>query len=142
MSMKLPSRNTEVVVPFHDVDVMEVVWHGNYLKYLEIARCALLQSFDYDYPKMRASGYAWPIVECQLKYVRPACYGQKLVVQASVIEFENRLRIDYLIVDAASGAKICKARTTQVAVDMASGEMLLVSPPVLFERLGRAVPEA
>jgi len=140
--MSLPSLTTEVIVPFHDVDVMEVVWHGNYLKYLEIARCALLQSFDYDYPKMRASGYAWPIVECQLKYVRPARYGQKIAVEASVIEFENRLRIDYLIRDAASGEKICKAQTTQVAVDMNSGEMLFVSPPVLFERLGKPVPEA
>lgn len=138
--MPLPSHTTEIIVPFHDVDVMEVVWHGNYVKYLEIARCALLSTFGYDYPQMRDSGYAWPIVECQLKYVRPARYGQKLHVRASVIEFENRLRIDYLLTDAISGERIAKALTTQVAVDLTSGEMLFVSPPVLFERLGQPVP--
>jgi acyl-CoA thioester hydrolase len=50
-------------VPFHDVDVMEVVWHGYYVKYFELARCALLRRIDYDYPQMRASGYAWPVAE-------------------------------------------------------------------------------
>ncbi len=139
--MALPSIEIEVDVPFHDVDVMAVVWHGHYVKYLEVARCALLRSFDYDYPQMRDSGYLWPIVECQLKYVRPARYGQKLKLRANLTEFENRLRVEYLITDAATGERICKALTTQVAVAAASGEMLLVSPSILFERLGQPLPE-
>lgn len=138
--MPLPSHTTELVVPFYDVDVMEVVWHGHYVKYLEVARCALLQTFDYDYPQMRASGYAWPIVECQLKYVRPARYGQRIKIRASLIEYENRLRIDYLLTDAATDERIAKALTTQVAVELSSGEMLFASPAVLFERLGQPEP--
>ena len=34
--------DTEILVPFFDVDTMNVVWHGHYIKYLEVARCALL----------------------------------------------------------------------------------------------------
>ena len=64
-----------VEVPFHDVDAMNVCWHGHYLKYFEIGRAALLRAFDYDYREMQASGYLWPIVEAHLKYVRPATYG-------------------------------------------------------------------
>lgn len=133
--MKLPAIEVEVVVPFHDVDVMEVVWHGHYLKYLEVARCALLQSFDYDYPQMRESGFAWPIVECRLKYVRSARYGQRLAVSAAVTEFENRLSMDYLIRDAASGERLCRAKTTQVAVNLQTGELQFVSPEALLQRL-------
>ena len=59
-------------MPFHDVDAMNVCWHGHYLKYFEIGRAALLRAFDYDYREMQASGYLWPIVEAHLKYVRPA----------------------------------------------------------------------
>ncbi|MBI3149390.1 MAG: acyl-CoA thioesterase [Betaproteobacteria bacterium] len=139
--MALPSIEIQVEVPFHDVDAMAVVWHGHYLKYLELARCALLRSFAYDYPEMRASGYVWPIVECQLKYLRPARYGQRLRLRATLIEYENRLRIDYLLLDATNGERICKAQSTQVAVHLESGEMSLVSPPVLFERLGVPVPQ-
>ncbi|WP_368860434.1 acyl-CoA thioesterase, partial [Klebsiella pneumoniae] len=45
-----------ITVPFHDVDAMEVVWHGNYFRYFEIAREALLDQFDYGYRAMRDSG--------------------------------------------------------------------------------------
>ncbi len=72
------SARVEIEVPFHDVDAMNVAWHGHYVKYFELARCALLRKFDYDYPQMHASGYAWPVVDCHLKYVRPARYGQRL----------------------------------------------------------------
>ena len=98
------SASVEIEVPFHDVDAMQVAWHGHYLKYFELARCALLRSFDYDYPQMQASGYLWPIVECELKYIRPARYGQRLTATATLIEHENRLRIAYDIRCAAMRA--------------------------------------
>lgn len=128
----------DVEVAFHDIDAMDVVWHGHYLKYLELARCALLRAFDYDYPRMRESGYLWPIVDCRLKYVRPARYGQHLIVRVTLREWENRLRMQYSIRDAASGAKLTTGSTVQVAVDMASGELQFVSPPALIARLERA----
>jgi acyl-CoA thioester hydrolase len=136
--MRELAAEIEVEVAFHDVDPMGVAWHGHYLKYFENARCALLRRFDYDYPSMRDSGYLWPIVSCSLKYVRPAKYGQKLVVRATLKEWENRLRIDYLIRDAASGAKLTRGSSIQVAVDMASGELQFVSPAILLEKLERA----
>jgi acyl-CoA thioester hydrolase len=36
------TAETEFTVEFYDVDSMEIVWHGNYVKYLEKARCVLL----------------------------------------------------------------------------------------------------
>lgn len=128
----------EVEVPFHDVDAMNVAWHGHYVKYFEIARCALLRRFDYDYPQMQASGYLWPIVDCHLKYVRPALYGQRLRVEATLLEFENRIRIGYEIRDAQSGERLTKGSTIQVAVDAATRELQFVSPAIVFEKLERA----
>jgi len=134
------SHSIEVVPAFYDIDVMEIVWHGHYVKYLELARSALLQKFGYDYTAMRDSGYAWPIVEMKLKYVRSAVLHQALTVHARIIEWENRLRIDYLITDAASGRKLNSAQTTQVAVELKTGEMCFVCPSVLWERLGVPAP--
>ncbi|MDR1709863.1 MAG: acyl-CoA thioesterase [Candidatus Accumulibacter sp.] len=128
----------EVEVPFHDIDPMNVAWHGHYLKYFELARCELLRHFDYDYPKMRASGTLWPIVECHLKFIRPAVYGQRLRIGARLLEYENRIKIAYEIRDAQTGERLTKGTTVQVAVDAASGELLFVSPPAVFERLREA----
>lgn len=130
------SHEVELAPAFHDLDPMNVVWHGNYPRYLEIARCALLACFDYDYPQMHASGFLWPIVDMRLKYVRSAEYAQRLRVRAEIVEWENRLKIEYQIRDAASGAVLTKAYTIQVAVDIATREMRYVSPAVLWQRLG------
>jgi acyl-CoA thioester hydrolase len=115
---------------------MEVVWHGHYVKYLEMARCALLDTIDYNYTQMKASGYAWPVIDMHLRYVDSARFGQRLKVRAEIAEWENRLKIDYLITDAASGHRLLRGSTTQVAVDIATREMCFVSPAVLLQKLG------
>jgi acyl-CoA thioester hydrolase len=130
----------EIQVQFYDLDPMEVVWHGNYVKYLEVARCALLDAIGYNYAEMKASGYMWPIVDMNLRYAAPATFGQRLRLRAEIVEWENRLRIDYLVSDAGTGRRLNRASTTQVAVDIASGEMCFVSPPVLFQKLGVQAP--
>jgi acyl-CoA thioester hydrolase len=126
----------DVQVQFFDLDPMEVVWHGRYVQYLEIARCALFEQIDYNYPRMKESGYAWPIIDLQLRYAAPAVFLQRLKVRATIVEWENRLKIEYLVSDAESGRRLTRASTVQVAVDMASGEMCFVSPPILLQKLG------
>ena len=126
----------DMEVQFYDLDPMEIVWHGNYVKYLEVVRCALLDKIGYNYPQMKASGYAWPVIDMHLRYVAPATFGQKLRLRADIVEWENCLKIDYLITDAASGKRLNRATTTMVAVNIATREMCYVSPPVLLEKLG------
>ena len=130
------AHEVELQPAFYDLDPMDIVWHGHYVKYLELARCALLERFDYGYPQMRASGFAWPVVDMRLKYMRSATFGQRIKVRAEITEWESRLRIDYLMRDAASGERLNKAHTVQVAVDLTTREMQYVCPPVLLERLG------
>ncbi|WP_144635362.1 acyl-CoA thioesterase [Bordetella genomosp. 13] len=126
------SVETALQVPFFDIDSMNVVWHGHYVKYLEYARCALLDAMGYGYDAMRASGYAWPVVDLQLRYVQPAVFGQRIMARAELVEWENRLKINYLISDAESGTRLTRASSVQVAVDMASREMLMASPEPLL----------
>ena len=120
---------------FHDLDPMQVVWHGNYARYLEQARCALLDLIDYNYPQMAESGFAWPIVDMRVKYVRPIVFAQEVVVSATLIEYLNRLKIEYRIRDATSAAVLTKATTVQVAVRIDNGELQLESPPILLDKL-------
>jgi acyl-CoA thioester hydrolase len=134
------SIEIELVPAFYDLDPMDIVWHGNYVKYLEVARSALLAKFNYDYPAMRASGFAWPIVDLRLKYIRPALYGKPMLVRAEITEWEHRLRIDYLIRDASTKANMTKAHSIQVAIDMATQEMCFVSPAILLQLLGVRLP--
>ena len=125
-----------ITVPFHDIDSIGVAWHGHYAKYFEIARCELLSSFGYGYDAMRESGYLWPVIDMRIRYIKPVRFGQRILVKATLREWENRLLIDYRVADEAGGQRLTKGTTSQVAVEMKTGEMCFVSPAVLFERLG------
>ncbi|MCU4488077.1 acyl-CoA thioesterase [Acinetobacter ursingii] len=124
-----------IEVPFHDVDIMNVVWHGHYLKYFEIARCKLLDQFHYNYMQMQASSYAWPVIESHVRYVQGIQFEQKIRIRAILKEWENRLKIDYVIFDEATGKRLTKGYTTQVAVEIQTREMCFQSPQVLFDCL-------
>ena len=129
----------ELVVPFFDVDMMEVVWHGHYVKYFEEARCALLDKLGHNYRQMRDAGYAWPIIDLQVRYIRGAQFGQRIRVRADLVEWENRLKIHYLITDAATGERMTRGSSVQVAVEIATREMLLASPKVFVNAVARVL---
>ncbi|SDU23943.1 acyl-CoA thioesterase [Halopseudomonas salegens] len=131
----LPRCEIELEIPFHDVDMMRVVWHGHYVRYLEIARCALLDMLDFNYLQMCEAGHAWPVIDMRLRYAAPATFTQTIAIEARLTEWEHRLKIDYTIRDAQTRQRLNRAWTVQVAVGIEDQEMRLVSPPVLEQRL-------
>ena len=124
-----------LTIPFYDLDPLEIVWHGNYARYFEQARCALLDKIGYNYNAMKESGYSWPVVNLQTKFIRSIHFMQEIVVRATMKEYQNRLRIEYVIMDKQSGKVLTKAETIQVAVHMATRELCLESPEVLLEKM-------
>jgi len=140
MTMRTPKsqwrKSVQWKVPFHDLDPMEVCWHGHYARYFELARTALMQSIGYDHPQMRESGYAWPVIELFIRYAQPLIYQQCIEIEAFLVEWENRLKIEYLIRDVDSGRRLTRGHTVQVAVAMRQREMCLQSPAILAAKLG------
>jgi acyl-CoA thioester hydrolase len=128
----------EIVVPFHDLDPVRIVWHGHYAKYLELARDALMRRVGYSHAEMMASGYAWPVVEMKLRYLQPARLGDRLRVTATLIEHDPRLKINYDIADARSGRRLTRAHTVQVPVTV-DGKLLYTIPDVFREPMERAL---
>ncbi|CAN5265507.1 acyl-CoA thioesterase [soil metagenome] len=123
-------------VPYQDADPAGVVWHGNYFRYFDAARCALLERIDYGYRRMAESGFLWPIVDTRVRYVRSLRYDQVIAVEAALLEWEYRLKIAYVIRDEA-GVRLTEAYTVQVAVDIETGELCLGAPDALARRLDR-----
>ncbi len=131
----LVSSYLDIKVPFYDVDSMRIVWHGHYVKYIEDARCVLLDKLGYNYLAMEESGYIWPIVDMRLKYVASAKFAGTIRVYAFLVEYESRMKIAYEIYDLATGQVLNKAHTVQVAVDIESEEMQFESPAVFIDKV-------
>lgn len=133
LSPKL-SVQIECKAEFYDLDPMQVVWHGNYARFLEQARTALMEKIGYSYNEMYQSGLAWPIVDFRIKYIRPIRLGQVFRVSAHLLEYEHRLKIAYEIHDIATDESVTTAQTVQLAVTP-EGELVFQSPDVLTEKV-------
>ncbi len=130
------SVTIEYTTSFHDTDAMGVVWHGNYLKFFEKAREALFQKFNYGYQEMIDSGYLWPIVDTRIKYISPSIAEQTLKIVATLVEYEHRIKINYLILDAKTEKKMTSGYTIQVAVSASTQEMSFITPQIFLNQFG------
>lgn len=110
-------RRYEFKAEFFDTDPMGIMWHGNYVKYLEMARCKLLDEIGYNYIKMQDNGFTLPIVKMDLKYINPIYFNEYFIVEISVIECDITLKFKYTLL-SKDELTIAKANTTQVAVTL------------------------
>lgn len=124
----------ELEIPFHDVDVLEVAWHGHYPKYLELARTAFVRTRGLDNAEMRKLGYRFFVSEFYLRHLAPLRYGDRARVFAWPVEVENRLRVAYQIQNLTLAKLAAQGWTVLVTTD-AEGVLCLETPPPLLERL-------
>ena len=67
-------------IPFYDLDPMNVVWHGNYVKYLEAARCEMFRQLRYTYEDMKNDGVAYPVAKMDLKFIKSYIFHKRHVL--------------------------------------------------------------
>lgn len=87
---------TQVSVRYAETDMMGVVYHGNYLPWLEIGRTNLLRELGLPYRELEAQGYFLPVLEVHVKYLRPAVYDDTVTVVTTLRERPLlRIRLEY-----------------------------------------------
>ena len=128
MAVKKLKASVEFRIEFYDIDSMQVAYHGNYVKFMEVARCALLRKIGYGYNEMTASGYVWPVVDLHIKYIRPMIFMQKVRAEVTLEEYEVCMKLSYKFKDADTGVLLTKAESTQMAVDLNTKESLWACP--------------
>jgi acyl-CoA thioester hydrolase len=129
------SAEIEFNVEFYDVDSMRIVWHGNYIKYFEKVRCVLLNEIGYNYCDMEESGWGFPLAGISVKYVNSLHFQDKVRAKAILTEYENCIRIKYELYNANTGKLCTKGESTQMAVNIATGESSLICPPIFIKKV-------
>ena len=132
---------TELTVEFFDVDAMQVVWHGNYVKYFEIGRRTLLEKIDYYYYDMLKTEYLFPVIDISAKYLSSLRFLDRIRIKSILMEYENRLKIKYEIRNAETGVLTTKGSSTQMVFDMKTGETCFVCPVALTEKVEALIRE-
>ena len=104
-------------VPFFDVDSIQMVWHGNFVKYLEEGRESFGFKYGLEYMYIYNSGYVAPIADMHLEYKNVAGIGDTLIVETTYKPCRGaKLMFDYVVRRESDGLLILKASTVQLFV--------------------------
>lgn len=69
---------------YAETDQMGVVYYGNYPQYFEVGRVEALRQLGLTYRQMEEEGVMLPVLELQIKYVRPALYDDELTIHTFI----------------------------------------------------------
>lgn len=130
---KLLVNKTETIVRFSEVDSMAVVWHGNYVKYLEDGREAFGREFNLGYFDVYAHGYMIPIVKLDLNYINRTTYGEKILIETKFINADAaKIMFEYKIIRLSDNQTVLKAKSVQVFLNE-KGELEITNPKFFIE---------
>ncbi len=124
-------------VPFHDLDPMGVVWHGNYLKYFDIARFALFRAGGIDlYRYSRENDCLFPVIRTSTKHIKSLRNGDEFICRAKAMNAAIKIVIDFEIRRISDNIICTKGRGEQVAVKLPDMETLYDIPADICRALG------
>jgi len=130
------STSVRLRVPYHDVDLMQVVWHGHYLKYFEVARQALFRECGMDLQHyMKEKGYVFPVVRSMVKHIRPLRLDDEFICTAVLKESRVKIVLDFEIKLISNGKVCAKGRSEQVALLVPDMEMAFSIPEEIQKAL-------
>ena len=84
-----------VRVRYAEADPMNVVYYGNYAQYFEVARVESLRAVGISYKQIEEMGIMLPVVELNIKYLRPAKYDDLLTMKTMIKAFPTDHKIQF-----------------------------------------------
>ena len=131
------SFDVKMKVAFHDLDPMQVVWHGNYLKYFDVARFRLFTEAGIDlYDYMMSKKYVFPVTRSAIKHIAPLRPFDDFICHAEVTEAEYKIAMNFEIRLMADDKLCARGNSEQLAVRWPEMEMEFEIPLDIRRALG------
>ena len=137
MKEKTKSFEINIRVPFFDLDPMQIVWHGNYLNYFEMARAALFEHNGVDlYSYYDRHQLIFPIIRTSTKHIFPLRHRDEIICKATLIDAHVKLVVDFEIRKVIDGKICARGRTEPVTIKTPEMETLFSIPQDIRTALG------
>jgi acyl-CoA thioester hydrolase len=79
----------EIEVRYAETDQMGVVYHANYLVWMELGRTQLIKELGFNYADMEKDGIISPVIDIQVSYKKPLRYGDTATIKTWVEEYDG-----------------------------------------------------
>lgn len=125
------SHTTPLNVRFNECDPLQIVWHGNYLKYFEEGREDFCRHHGISYLHAKQHGISTPVVKSVCEHKLPLKYGDKFQVETSFKNSEAaKMIFEYKLFK--DNELICTGQTVQVFLNE-TGDLQLQNPPFFLD---------
>ncbi|MEK5105648.1 thioesterase family protein [Cytobacillus sp. FSL K6-0129] len=84
----------EIEVRYAETDQMGVVYHANYIIWMELGRTQLVKDLGFNYAALEEQGVLSPVLDIQASYKKPLHYGETATVKTWVEDYDG-LRTTY-----------------------------------------------
>lgn len=119
---------TTIKVRFSEIDSMQIVWHGEYVRYFEDGRESFGRHYGLDYMSIHREGYVVPIVDLTCQFKQPLSFGEEAIVETRYIRCDAaKILFEYTIYRATDRSIVATGTTTQVFLN-ANKELELMNP--------------
>ncbi|MDR1327533.1 MAG: acyl-CoA thioesterase [Heliobacteriaceae bacterium] len=123
----------EQKVFYSDTDAYGVVWHGSYLRWLEMGRCLWCESEGINLIDLADNhDIVLPVVGLNIRYKSSARLGDNMIIETCVEKY-NALSVTFKQVIRSKDKVFLEAEVEVVAVSSSSGKLFRKIPPVLLE---------
>jgi acyl-CoA thioester hydrolase len=104
---------------YEDTDVLGMVYHANYIKYMERARSEWLRELGFTYEVAQQAGVSFVVHSLQVKYLQPAHFEDLLAIVSRPREINKASIVFDQVVRAAANPEIvyCIGQVTIVCVN-------------------------
>lgn len=127
-------HETGIKVRFNEVDAYRVAWHGHYVAWMEIGRSELAGRFGLDAFQLAELGYLGPVVNLEIKYLRPARFNDQLTVRTRIVPGESATLVFESIIVDCNGVKLASGLTTHALTGL-DGVLQFRLPATVAERM-------
>ena len=112
----LQPNETRIRVRYAETDQMGIVYHANYLIWMEVGRVAYCKARGFEYKQMELQdGVFLAVAEARCRYSSPARFDEEVVIRTWVTEANPRMvRFAYEMLLAEGGRKLATGETKHI----------------------------
>ena len=130
----MKTHNSFIKVRYAETDQMGVVHHGNYPKYLEIARLDWLSALGISYKTMEENGIILPVYTMNIVYKKSAQFDDLLKVTVTLRDVPSvRIIFDYKIYNESD--ELLTTATTELIFMNAQKKRPTRCPTYILDKL-------
>ena len=106
-------KNKSVIryrVPYADTDQMGVVYYANYLRWLEMARCDLVDELGLSIAEYARQGFLFTVAHLEIDYLAPAVLGDEIEIVTTVQRVRHvRFTLEQRVLRLSDEVELVKA---------------------------------